>query len=139
MTSINSQNEVAFFHKIHDRRNDGHEFGEYIDLAINCRFLCPWDVLIADNAKYHFYGDNRNLIDYLWEHHRIFVLLLPVQTPEWNPVELIWALLVQRMGRYPLHSIRSIGEHMIAHVAHDILSKITFDEVLKTYEFCYSA
>ena len=65
MTSINPQNEVAFFHKIHDRRNDSHEFGEYIDLAINCGFLRPWDVLVADNAKYHFYGDNCNLIDYL--------------------------------------------------------------------------
>ena len=67
------------------------------------------------------------------------MLLLPAQTSEWNPVGLIWSVLVQRLVRFPVHSVQMIGEYLIGHIAHDSLCKIMFDEVYKIYKHCYSA
>ena len=133
MTSINRNNIIPFLFKIHKEKNDSYEFGEYINLAISSGFLITWDILIADNAAYHFGGINSTLICYLWEYHRILVLFLPARTPEWNPVELIWALMVVRMMAYSTDYAKKFTSDGVAHIAHEVLSAMSFEDVFKTY------
>ena len=40
-------------------------------------------------------GTSASLKDWLWDNYRIFVLLLPARTSEYNPIELIWNILAQ--------------------------------------------
>jgi transposase len=53
-----------------------------------------------DNAANHTGKENTVLEDWLWEEHSIFALFLPAQTPEWNPIELVWNCLAQQLKHY---------------------------------------
>ena len=70
----------------------------FIVKALNRGFLLPWDILISDNAYYHWVGKCSTLEDYLWEEHTILIMYLPVRTPKWNPIKLIWNVLLRRLG-----------------------------------------
>ena len=66
-----------------------------------------WDILICDDAYYHWGGACRTLEDFLWEEHKILIIYLPARTPEWNPMELVWSILVRRLGLHNLSTIRN--------------------------------
>ena len=66
-----------------------------IEQAITTGFLKQNDIIVLDNAAIHVGGKNSYLGKWLWDNFRIFLLLLPARTPEWNPIELVWLLLVK--------------------------------------------
>ena len=71
----------------------------------NCRGICFWlpdDVLVLDNTSIHTDGVNSNLEDWLCGSIRIVLLLWPARTPEWNPIELAWNIIVQRLAVFSL-------------------------------------
>jgi len=118
--------------------NNADQYKNDIEGAVATGFLLPGDVLVLDNAAYHTEGGNDILARWLWEHHGIFVLFLPARTPEWNPIELVWALLVRRLGNYPLSTLRKrMGIDSAAYAAKKILDGITHHDVAKCYEHCY--
>lgn len=92
--------------RIHEGNNDAEQFSIDVESAIGCGWLRPFDVLVIDNAAYHIGRENVVLEDWLWDNHNIFMLQLPPRSPEWNPIELIWNILVQRLRSCDLREAR---------------------------------
>ncbi len=76
---------------------DADLFSMEIEAAIAMRFLGEGNVLVLDNAANHTGRGNTMLEDWLWEDHSVLVLFLPARAPEWNPIELMWNCLTQRL------------------------------------------
>jgi len=127
---------TALHYRIHDEPNDAEQFGIEIENALAQGFLRGGDILVLDNAAIHAGGENRVLEDWLWRQFGIFVLFLPTRTPEWNPQELVWLHLVQRLKTYPIRILRTYTKHSPAYAAHDILSGVTHDKVVGMYKKC---
>ena len=77
--------------------NDATNFAIQVQMAVMSGFLLPYDVLILDRTEIHTGGPNAKLEDWLWDNFRMFMLLVPARTPEWNPIELVLNILVQRL------------------------------------------
>jgi hypothetical protein len=66
---------------------------------------------------------------------RIFLLWLQSRSPEWNPIELAWNILVQRLNTYCLDLAYQIsrqlvgGSHSLVMATQTILDNITHDEM----------
>ena len=123
----------AVFFRIHNGSNDAESFSMDIEMAVACRFLKGGDVLVLDNASIHDKGENEGLADWLWHRFGIFVLMLPTRTPEWNPIELVWRLLVSRLKKYPMRRLRAYRQHAVAMAACEVLSGIMHSDVAVCY------
>ena len=129
---------VPVWYKIRKETNDAEQFRRDIEDAIATGFLLSGDVIVLDNATIHTGRENYILVDWLWRYFGIFVLFLPTRTPEWNPIELVWNTLVQRLRRVDLELLREqFGTDCAAHAAFDILNGMTHEEVAKFYRSCY--
>jgi transposase len=71
-------------------------------------FFRPGDILVLDNASIHNGGDNNILEEWLWDNFGVLLLFLPARSPELNPIEQVWKLLVNRLKRVPLSVMRNI-------------------------------
>jgi hypothetical protein len=85
---------------------DAELFALEIEDAIVKGFLRAGDVLVLDNAANHTGKENGVLDEWLWEEHQITVLLLPARTPEWNPIELLWNCIEQRLKSVDWNQLR---------------------------------
>ncbi len=72
------------------------------------------------------------LEDWLWEDHSVLVLFLPARAPEWNPIELLWNCLTQRLKYLDLSVFT--GSHRVVAAAATILDSITQEENYQFYE-----
>jgi transposase len=125
-------------YRIHEGNNNAEEFACDVESALLCGYLRPGDFLVLDNAAYHMGKENDVLEDWLWEDHGVMLIFLPPRSPEWNPIELVWAILVRRLRTTDLVSVReTYGNNASANVAADILDDISLDEVKKCYRHCY--
>ena len=122
--------------------NNAENFAHQIILAIFTGWLKIGDILVLDNATIHYGGDNSDLCDWLWFNYRIFVLFLPARTPEWNPIELVWNILVQRLEHFCLSLANELacvaqmaGEtnHSLVVASRTILDNVTHEEVRGCY------
>ena len=109
--------------------NNADNFAMQVQLAIQSGFLVPGNVLVLDRASVHTGGQNTILEDWLWDNFRIFLLLLPARTPEWNPIELVWNILVQRLQVFSLELARQMVGHSLVQASMMILDTITHAEV----------
>ena len=116
--------------------NDAENFALQIELAVLVGYLRFGDVVVLDRAAIHTGGTNTILEDWLWDNFRIFLLLLPARTPEWNPIELVWNILVQRLAIFSLEVANSLGQHSLVQVSQLILDSITHAEVDGCYGKC---
>ena len=103
-------------------------------------FFESYDVLVLDNWSGH-----NDIEDMMLRCFRVLVIFLPTRTPEWNPKELIWNSLVQRLGNMPFTALEEIRKlrgdagwnvgtnSIVALAAAKILDEMTFDEVCKDY------
>eukprot|EP00804_Cyclotella_cryptica_P010503 CCRYP_012308-RA/>CCRYP_012308-RA protein AED:0.50 eAED:0.50 QI:0/0/0/0.5/1/1/2/0/95 len=66
-----------------------------------------------------------------------FSSFLPARTPEWNPMELLWNALVQRLKLIPLCVLRDIQQDATAHAAHFVLTLTTHEEVDSNFTHLY--
>ena len=122
------------YYRIHDGSNDSFEFAADLETAARLGFLRPGDFLILDNASIHSQGDNDDLDDYMWETYGVFIVFLPTRTPEWNPTELVWRMLVQRLRYYPRDMMQR--QHASYHAAVDILRRMTLTDIESCYHQC---
>ena len=60
----------------------------------------------------------------------IFLLLLPARTPQWNPIELVWNILVQRLQIFSLDVANNLGQHSLVQASQVVLDGITHKEVV---------
>jgi transposase len=86
-----------FSYIVHDGSNNAAVFCDFVIQNLSCGFLLPGDFLILDNASIHNFQESTGLDAYLWNYHGIFLQFLPTRSPELNPIELLWNILVQRL------------------------------------------
>ncbi len=118
-------------YRITDATVDADLFSLEIELAIASRYLQAGDVLVLDNAANHTGKGNTVLEDWLWEEHMVLVLFLTARAPEWNPIELMWNCLTQRLKYFDLSNIT--GTHRVVQAAIFILESITHEEIYRFY------
>jgi hypothetical protein len=102
-----------------------------IEDKVASQFLWPDNVLMMDNATNHTGKENTVLEDWLWEEHLIFALFLPAQTPEWNPIKLLWNCLSMRLNHNEWDNLH--GSSWVVHAAIYILDRVTHREVESFY------
>jgi hypothetical protein len=59
--------------------------------------LIQGDIFIVDNCTIHFKGECDDLQDLLWNECQILMIPLPPYHPEFNPTELAFQTLFQRL------------------------------------------
>lgn len=114
---------------IHEEKNGADEFSLQLEMTIASGFFCPGDVLVLDNASIHNNGGDNSKVG-------VLLVFLPARSPELNPIEQVWKILVNKLQRVPLGVMRSAGSHACAHAAIEILSTITHEEVEGCYRYC---
>jgi transposase len=119
-------------YRITDTTVDADLFSLEIESAIAHRYLQAGDVLVLDNAANHTGKDNTVLEEWLWTEHMVLVLFLPARAPEWNPIELMWNCMVQRLKYFDIFQLT--GSHKVVKAAASILDQITHDEIYRFYE-----
>jgi hypothetical protein len=119
-------------YRITDATVNADLFSLEIESAIASRYLQAGDVLVLDNAANHTGKGNTVLEDWLWEEHMVLVLFLPARAPEWNPIELMWNCLTQRLKYFDLSYLT--GSHQVVAAAVKILNGITHDEIYSFYK-----
>lgn len=126
----------AVFCSTHDDTNDATEFSVQLEKAIARGYFHHGDILVLDNAQIHIGKENSVLEEWMWDSFGVLILFLPPRSPELNPIELVWNILVQRLRLVPLEELRAIGSHSTAIKANQILSNITHREVDRCYSKC---
>ncbi|KAL7545645.1 hypothetical protein ACHAWF_009010 [Thalassiosira exigua] len=121
-------------YRITEASVDAELFAIEIEASIASGFLRAGDALVLDNAAIHSGKENRELEDWLWEYHEVFVLFLPARAPEWNPIELLWGLLEAKLPHEDLSLIT--GSDRVVKAAARILDDVTHDDVRKMYIKC---
>lgn len=117
----------ALYWRIHNGHNDSDEFSYDIECACIMGYLRPGDVLVLDNAAIHTGKYNKYLEDFVWTEFGVFILFLPTRTPEWNPQELVWRVMVQGMQQYPLRLLREVESNSPAFAADSVLKLMEYD------------
>jgi hypothetical protein len=136
-TTCRSKPAVLF--RIHAGNNDAEQFAYDVEVACQSNYLLPGDYLVIDNAQYHIGKENKALEDYLWETYGVFVLLLPPRCPEWNPIELVWNILTQRLRSCNLELAKvKYGSNASANMAVEILNAISHEYTEKCFIKCYN-
>jgi len=115
--------------------HDAIDFATSVEQATKCSFLKPGDVLVLNNAQIHSDSENEVLETFLWNQCGIHLLWLPAHSPEMNPMELLWNILVQCLPTVYHFSQAPVGHRVACH-AFDILRAITTDEVVSCYREC---
>jgi hypothetical protein len=114
--------------------NDAESFTTNVVMGVQSGWLQRGSVLVADNSAVHTGGRNTDLEQWLWDNFQIFLLWLPARTPEWNPIEFAWNILVARLGVFSLELAGIIlGSHSLVVAADMILVGITHEEIAKCY------
>jgi hypothetical protein len=123
-----------FYFWMHDGTNDAFIFSEFVYSMVVDGFLRSGDVLVIDNASIHRYRESAVLEEILWEDYKILLIFMPAQSPELNPIELLWHILVQRLRRVPLAGRHTSERNALA--AKDIMDTFTHSEVESCYQKC---
>jgi transposase len=97
-------------------------------------FLRNGDVLVIDNASIHRYHASAVLEEILWEDYKILLIFMPARSPELNPIELMWNILVQRLRRVPLTGRHILERNALA--AKDSMDTFAHSEVASCYQKC---
>jgi transposase len=128
---------------IQDGINDSESFSHAIERAVASNFLKRHDVLVLDNASIHRFQENVDLDDWLWNVAspidgrplQIYLMFLPTRSPELNPIELLWNMLVQRLKMIELARRRE-HNHALVTASTAILNGFTHYDVWKCYKHC---
>jgi transposase len=125
---IDPTDATSMYFKITTETNNAETFSVFIEEAVACGFLKRGDILVIDNAAIHTGKENGVLEDWLWEYIRpngdgeplkVYVLFLPTRSPELNPIELLWAILVKRLKTFPMGQFaKDASAHAAAHIMH---------------------
>ncbi len=112
---------LPFYFWMHDGTNDAFTFSEFVYSMVVDGFLRNGDVLVIDNASIHCYRDSAVLED------KILLIFMPAHSPELNPIELMWNILVQHLRRVPLTGRHTLERNALA--AKDIMDTFMHSKV----------
>ena len=117
----------------------------FVGNAVAAGWLRRGDFLVLDNARVHSGGSADILSEVLWnapgiDNEPLNVILVPYPTraPEINPIELCWNIYLERSCniRNDFFSISGAHRAAIKHITSVVLSNISHDDVIKTYQHC---
>ena len=119
---------------MHDGTNDAFTFSECVYSMVVDGFLRNGDVLVIDNASIHCYHDSAVLEEILWEDYKILLIFMPARSPELNPIELMWNILVQCLRRVPRTGRHTSERNALA--AKDIIDTFMHSKMASCYQKC---
>ena len=70
---------------------------QFVKRLVENGILQQGDIFVVDNCSIHYQGDNIGLPDALWNLYQIRFIALPPYSPEFNPTELVFNCLQQRL------------------------------------------
>ena len=70
---------------------------QFVKKLIENGVLQRGDYFVVDNCTIHYQGDNIGLPQTLWDNYQIRLIALPPCSPEYNPTELVFNCLQQRL------------------------------------------
>ena len=92
------------------------------------------DIYVYDNSKTHVAGDNEDLVSILRD-VGIDAVRLPTYSPELNPVELIFNVLVQKFAsQYSEHNL--VDDNDVLNLLNSIIDSISGDVIHSCYCKC---
>lgn len=136
-------NKPPLFVAIEEETNDAASYMAFIILALLSGYFNRWDIFIIDNWTGHLNAEAAMLEDLLWNFvgpdglpMRILVLYLPIRSPELSPFELGFQILVQRLKREFLLSVRAYSA-LARDFAYKVFGEMTHLDMLKVTRHCY--
>jgi hypothetical protein len=116
-------------------------FVGFLTYPIAKRFLLHDEFLIMGNATIHSRGNARVIEDVLWEiivdGHSLHILMiyLPSCSPELNPIELVFHILVMRIWWF---WYRTAGpcNNAVLHTAAQVMNETPYDLILHCSAHC---
>ena len=129
------------FYTIAPQTNNGYCFMAFVELMVMYGFLRHHEVLILDNAPIHTGGGAAAVEDFLWntvvdgEPLNVLVLFLPTRSPELNPIELVFHILVQRMRSHRYRNNGPPGETVVDRVGR-IMDDLTLETITNCVRHC---
>ena len=123
-----------FYFWMHNGTNDAALFADFVYQMVIEGFLKARDVIVMDNASIHCYREAAVLEEILWVDYQILIVFMPARSPELNPIELLWHILVQRLKIVPLDGNHSSERTVKA--AKDIMDSFTHSDVISCYRKC---
>ena len=97
-------------------------------------FIKRGDMILHDNATIHVNGDTAELKD-VCRSLGIDVINLPAYSPELNPIELVFNIIVQRFSSRFNESNTCMDEEILQ-LLHSVVDSITPDVVFSCYKKC---
>ena len=119
---------------MHNGTNDAAVFVDFVYSMVIDGFLKYGDVIVMENASIHRYREAAVLEEILWVDYHILIVFMPARSPELNPIELLWHILVQRLKIVPLNGNHS--SERTATAAKEIMDQFTHRDVGSCYRKC---
>ena len=135
--SVNPRKSEHIFYTCSSDTNNADSFMAFIESMIEYGFLNHGEVLILDNAQIHIGGSAGALEELLWstivngEPLNCLVLYLPTRSPELNPIELVFHILVRRLKSFHYRRMGSLDEHVLTRIG-----RVFNDMDLALFEKC---
>jgi hypothetical protein len=104
--SLNPTKPSPIHYVIGEENGNPPSFTAYIMELISSRWFEHGNALILDNAAIHLGGEAGNVKDYLWDTVvdgrplNVLVIFLPTQSPELNPIELVFHILARHIRSF---------------------------------------
>ena len=110
-------------------------FMQFVKRLLQRGTLSRGDIFVVDNCSVHTQGDNIGVQHALWSKHRIWMIMLPPYSPEFNPTELVFNTLLQRLSSVQAR-YNTVSE---MDFLHDIVRAMDYFDVYDVkvfYNFC---
>lgn len=87
------------------------------------------DVILVDNMNFHVTGWSAEVVVTIFQELGVKYYRLPVYSPEFNPIELVWAWMKSELRKFPL-------ECCLEKAIVEVLNRITTDFIIACYHKC---
>ena len=137
-------NKPPLFVSILEETNTAASYAAFILLALQAGYFNRGDIFIFDNWTGHLNAEAAMLEDLLWNYQpypgappmNILVKYLPTRSPELNPIELVFQILVQRMKRECHLGVRA-DSGLAKLFAEKVFGEMTHIDMIKVTLHCY--
>ena len=139
--SANHQKFHHVYYTIRKANTTAMVFMDFIETLVAAEFFVHDEILVLDNAPIHVGGECEILEDYLWNTEvdgrplHVFVLYLPPRSPELNPIELVFNILVRRLKGFHHRNDKGVAPSVLDKVEH-IFSSMSYETILNCYFHC---
>ena len=119
-------------------RDNGNaaSFLAFINFLLSTNWFERCDVLIMDNASIHTGQEAAIVEDLLWETMQVVVVFLPTRSPELNPIELVFHILVRRIRSFRYREMAGPCDKAVLDLSCRVLDDMSFDLISRCCRHC---